>query len=268
MVGKCGLCHEGRELRDSHLLPAAVYKLARESNRRNPNPIIVTPDRASSSSKQVSDMFLCGECEGRFSRGGERYVLSQCTRQGGGFALRELLRASPPFLRDSRFTVYEVGSLLYARTEQYLYFAASVFWRASARSWTYDGRQMERLSLGPYEEQLRLYLLGVAAFPSSARLFVHVWSDARIDFTTVAPTASRADGVRRYKFCIPGILFILFVGKETPQRQDQGALNSSQGQFMWLCPWKSDSLFEGFGRLAMGAIKANRTRTRRNIRAV
>ena len=71
----CGLCQLDRPLVDSHLLPAAAYKLAREPDRQNPNPIVVTPGHAGSSSRQISDEFLCRECEDRFSKRGERYVL-------------------------------------------------------------------------------------------------------------------------------------------------------------------------------------------------
>jgi len=63
----CALCSEELELRNSHLLPA-VYKLAREPHRRDPNPVIVTRRRGGSSSRQVSDHFLCSKCEDRFSR--------------------------------------------------------------------------------------------------------------------------------------------------------------------------------------------------------
>ena len=174
--------------------------------------------------------------------------------------LRESLRASTAFLEDERFNVYEVSSLLGAGTEQYLYFGASVFWRAAARSWNFEGQTLERIGLGPrHEEQFRLFLLGEGPFPTNARLFVHVWSDDPIHFTTVFPTTSRVEGVRRHKFCIPGILFILFVGGKAAHEQDAGALNGTAGQFMWLCPWQNDSLFNGFGRLVMGAIQSGRS---------
>jgi hypothetical protein len=49
----CGLCQLDRPLVNSHLLPAATYKLAREPHRQNPNPIVVTRGRAGSSSRQI-----------------------------------------------------------------------------------------------------------------------------------------------------------------------------------------------------------------------
>ncbi len=246
-VGCCGLCLTTRELRDSHLLPAASYKLSRINSRRDPNPVVVTKGRSFTTSCQVSAYFLCGECEDKFSRNGERYVFNQCARPGGEFKLRELLEKELAVCVDSRFKVFDVTKLLGGRLEQYLYFAASVFWRASAHKWTMEGRALDLISLGSkYQEEFRLYLLGEAAFPVNARIFVHVWSDNRTDFTTTSPSTFRVEGVRRHKFCIPGITFILFLGSEVPKKHDLAALNSTTGQFIWLCQWKDDSLFEGF----------------------
>ena len=83
-----------------------------------------------------------------------------------------------------------------------------------------------------YQEEFRLYLLGEAAFPENGRIFVHVWNDDPIDFTTTTPTSFRVEGVRRHKFCIPGITFILFLGGDVPKNHDQAALNSTKGNYV------------------------------------
>jgi hypothetical protein len=248
-VRRCGLCQELRALRESHLLPAAVYKLARDSSRTNPNPVVLAGGRATATSRQVADRFLCAECEQLFSDRGERYVLGQCARPNGDFKVRKLLETVTPLGEVPPVRIYDVGPLLGPHVDEYLYFAASIFWRASARTWSED---MPRgpFSLGSkYNEQFRLYLLGKADFPQNGRLVVHVWNDVTIDFTTVAPCTGRVDGERRHKFCIPGMTFILFLGGLVPERHDGGALNSTQGKFMWLCSFLYDSLFRGFADL-------------------
>jgi len=251
-VGRCGLCQETRILRESHLLPAAVYRLSRDPSRANPNPVVLAAGRASATSRQVADRFLCDECEQRFSDRGERYVLGQCARPTGEFKARELLEQAVPLAEEAKVRVYDVGKMLGAHVDEYLYFAASVFWRASARAWREDGPR-ERFSLGSgYDEEFRLYLLGQADFPRNGRLFVHVWSDAisgesPVGFTTIGPCSTKIEGERRHKFCIPGITFILFLGRLVPARYDEGALNSTRGRFMWLSPFADDSLFRGFG---------------------
>jgi len=251
MTGRCGLCRGVRELRDSHLLPASVYKLSRSENRKNPHPVVTTRNGVLISARQVSDHFLCVECEDRFSKNGERYVVGQCSRPRS-FKLRQLLEESEAAAVRERFSVYS-PSVLGAHVSEYLYFAASVFWRAAARTWRFDN-QTTGITLGSqHQEAFRRYLLGEAQFPEHARLFMHVWSDKDADFTTVFPCSNRTDGKWRHKFCIPGILFILFVGKESASEADYGALNSSDNPLVWLCPWEDDSLFRGFARLVTSA---------------
>ena len=246
-VGRCGLCRNVRELRDSHLLPAASYKLSRIESRSDPNPVVVSKRRSVTTSRQVSDYFLCSECEDKFSRNGERYVFHQCARRGGEFKLREILAAESPVCVDAKFKIYDVARLLGTRVDQYIYFAASVFWRASAHRWTFDGRTLDLISCGSrYQEEFRRYLLGEAAFPENGRIFVHVWDDVPIEFTTITPTSFRVECMRRHKFCIPGITFILFLGGEVSKKHDQAALNSTKGNYMWACRWHDDSLFESF----------------------
>jgi len=128
----CGLCDSTAELRESHLLPAAAFRLARETNAKNPNPIVVTPRGIAATSRQVSTKFLCSDCEDRFSRLGERHVFSQCLRGTTTFALRTKLLELPSIILDERVAAYDVTDCA-IRPEPYLYFAASVFWRASAR---------------------------------------------------------------------------------------------------------------------------------------
>jgi hypothetical protein len=67
------------------------------------------------------------------------------------------------------------------------------------------------------------------------------------------PCTATVDGTRRHKFYIPGILFILFLGEQVPNRFDARALNGSRQRVMWVCPWENDSLFPG----VLGRIKAS-----------
>jgi len=243
-------------LQDSHLFPAALYKILRDPDRSNPNPVMVTRNHAGTTSRQISAYFLCWDCEQRFSRNGEQYVVGQCA-QRDRFPLRELLQSLEPIEVGSPGTsVYDVEAILGEHAEEYLYFAASIFWRAAARSW---GKQMRQLSLGrTYREQFRLYLLGESEWPQNARLMIHVSSGELLDFI-IDPASVRIGAVHRHKFYIPGILFILFVGATVPRDHDNGAVNSSAGRFMGLLPFEKDSLFGGFGEVAREALRNPKT---------
>jgi len=251
-LGACGLCREQRTLQDSHFFPAALYKIVRDPDRPNPNPVVVTRNHAGTTSRQVSAYFLCWDCEQRFALQGEKYVVSQWA-QRDRFPLRELLLSSKPIgVGSPTFAVYDVGALLAEHAEEYLYFAASIFWRAAARSW---GKGMRQFSLGgKYQEQFRLYLLGESEWPQNARLMIHVSSGELLDIF-MDPVGVRIGAVHRHKFYIPGILFILFVGATVPREHDGGAFNSSVGRFMGLLPFENDSLFEGFGKVAREALR-------------
>src|SRR5438309_7788233 len=128
MVASCGLCLQTRELQNSHLLPAALYRQLRDpSAGSDPNPVLTTNKRSLTSSKQVSSPFLCADCELRFSVNGENYVVTQCAQRSGQFKLRELLQSTSPLSVDDvhRTAVYDVKQLLDGHLDQYLYFAAS-----------------------------------------------------------------------------------------------------------------------------------------------
>jgi hypothetical protein len=244
---ECGLCKKIKSLRNSHLLPAAVYKLSRTPTiKKDPNPVLVTNKKALTSSKQVSTPFLCEDCEQRFSKYGETYVLAQCARPNSQFNLRELIKTASPLIDIPEGKVYNVQPLLGSNVGRYLYFAASVFWRASAHSWKIGNEIVGQISLDKqFQDQLRLYLLGETNFPQNARIFVHVSSEAQPDMITVFPCSTKVNGVSRYKFYILGLLFILFIDNDLSQILDEVALNGSHHQCMWLCPWHNDSLFHG-----------------------
>ena len=244
------------------MLPAALYRLTREPvpGGSDPNPVVISRTVSVTTSRQISAPFLCSECEKRFSENGERYVLAHCARPGQGFRLRGMLEVALPFLRERGILVYDADAVLKVDAiEKYIYFATSVFWRASARRWTNEhGERIADISLGnDYDEQFRQYLLGEREFPSNARIVVHVSSDdvagPMVVFPCVGPVV---DGKRRFKFYIPGILFVLFL--DVPTTDDAGALNGKGRRLIWLCPWRNDSLFEGFVRMIRGSRPAGR----------
>jgi hypothetical protein len=156
------------------------------------------------------------------------------------------LEATSPLESRGPVRVYDVGPLLGKHVDQYLYFGASVFWRASAHAWYQETGALGRFTLGPdYQEQFRRYLLGQAAFPLEARLWVHVSSGTLKEPLIVFPCTTAVDGAHRHKFYVPGILFILFVGEHVQTRFDERALNGTRRPVMWVCPWEKDSLFRG-----------------------
>lgn len=252
MTGKCGLCRKSARLRSSHLMPAAIYKLLQSPTKVNPHPVVIRPKRSIITSKQVSSSFLCHQCEQLFSDKGERDVIAQCARPNGEFGLRASLETTiPSFVSSSPdWQVFDVEPVLGDQIDRYLYFAASVLWRAAAHRWEYGGSPVLPIVLGaPYQEHFRKYLLGEEPFPSNVRLHVHVANEPRPDMICTFPCTSRHELAHRHRFNIPGVAFTFFVGGRSEALYNQGALNGS-AHCMWLCPFRQDALFEGFCSVA------------------
>jgi hypothetical protein len=253
-VGQCALCLQpNAKLQSSHLLPKALYKLVRGPvGQGRSKHVSVTPDRTTLSDRQVEDYLLCEVCEQKLSRNGESYVLRQYSRGHGKFKLRQLLTAAVPVCEQGNTRLYEVTSLLGDFVEQYLYFAASVFWRASAHTWNFLDTSI-RISLGEYQEKFRLYLHGEAPFPVNARLHMHVSSDDDLTDTAIPPCSSAGDPPISHAFYIPGILFRIYIGcdLEIEAMHDYNvfALNGRGGHFIAMCPWKDDLLLRNFQKI-------------------
>ena len=135
----------------SHLLPASVYKLLRDVSEKNPNPIIIANGLACTTSVQVQKPFLCSECEGLFSKCGERVCVGQCARFDR-FPLREKLKTVTPLVSGPELALFDLRQAFGDEADSFAYFAASVFWRASVTRWAnHDGKQLDPINLGPYE---------------------------------------------------------------------------------------------------------------------
>ena len=121
-------------------------------------------------------------------------------------------------LSSPGFTVFEGRTVPDINAGKLMYFAASIFWRGAAHDWVLMRQRPTRLSLGPYEESLRQFLLD-GPFPENASLIVSVTNSmSRMpNMLLVFPyLKSRDAGYRQYRFTIPGITFQLFLGKSMP----------------------------------------------------
>src|SRR5206468_2073449 len=95
------------QLLKSHLLPKALYRLARTADPTKPNPVFVTPKAAQITSNQLANHLLCRDCEERFNRGGETWVMANRWHSETNFPIHAALATSAPlsWLRAApRFT--------------------------------------------------------------------------------------------------------------------------------------------------------------------
>ena len=219
-IGQCRLCRqEGAELRDSHIVPSWAYARIVSDLAKPANPVSITGDVALLSSKQVREHMLCEGCEQRLS-GWENYASSMVVQEDESFpwikhSLPVFARVGPDVLPTDEVALLECSRLdVHALAS----FGASVVWRASASRVAVPG-----VSLGPYEDKFRKYLVNGAPFPSVARLVIYVHTPARrIGFPSAnrmitVPTTVKNTGYARHWFLLCGVSFHLFVGGLLPE---------------------------------------------------
>jgi hypothetical protein len=216
LIEPCRLCLKTKELQDSHLIPAAFYKLL------GPNPVVVNPNSQGRTSKQVRGRMLCGTCEHRFNLGGENWVLKNFWRSPTRFRLRDALLAATPVRSTLPYEGFAGASTPGVDVDKIAYFGASIFWRACLPGWRgARGYELVPLVLGTYEDELRLFLLGERSFPDDVALVTALGVSMEVHRTGVAIdpwTKERHPhmGYEHHRFVVPGICFDMFTGRGIP----------------------------------------------------
>jgi hypothetical protein len=164
----------------------------------------VTASTTFQTSEQVSDYLLCRRCELRLAQNGEEWVLRNSPHRNGRFPMREALLRSPIKSTIRAGESYKEPYDSAFDLERLVYFAASVFWRASVHTWDRVKHLMERAPL-PLElnEQLRLFLLLISV--SASKPLPH------IIFPQANKRANLTD-IIGYDFAVPGLQFRLMYG--------------------------------------------------------
>lgn len=209
-TGICKLCQRKQLLCDSHYLPAFFYRLTSGTGR---NPVLITPRYYGSMGRHTIDYLLCEACEQRFNKEGEEWVIRNCSLAPGSFPLREQLLKQAPEMEEQ-------GTKFYAATEaakidcgKVAYFALSIFWRASVHRWRIGKRLDMPISLGPYREILRRFLVGGTQLPREVYLTVWVSSLPTPHPVGCYPYSLKTPTGFIHTFNIPGIEFTLKVGR-------------------------------------------------------
>jgi hypothetical protein len=217
VVGDCGLCQKmGVELLDSHYVPRSLYKLIRDPRFQNPHPVLIAGGASRISSRQASDYFLCADCEDRFSKRCESWVLANCWRDEKTFKLRDALLESKPLAGSTADTKIYLGEQIPGvEPDKLAYFGASIFWRGAARAWQIDQVRVPRLPFSRYEELFRLFLLDKGPWPEKAVMYIFVGAgmESMRNNIVLIPAKISTNGSYIYRFRIPGITYLLLLGE-------------------------------------------------------
>lgn len=235
-IRECRLCREVRPLCKSHLTPAGAFRPLRNRASKNPNPVYVSDAAAYTSAKQLQDYLLCTPCEQLLRKRGEDWVLANCYRDEQDFKIREaLFRQGPAKVREDGVAVYRASSIPEIDAKQLIYFGMSVFWRAGAHSWK-RAKDHIHISLGPYLESLRLFLLDQAPFPPKMVLAVRVRSTDALAASANYPISENREGYHVHQFSIPGLVFSLLVGRKVPDADLYYCTAPSLERFIGISP--------------------------------
>jgi len=208
-LGTCKLCLQTRMLQDSHLLPAALYRMSRLDGAANPNPYLISAKRTIQTSRQIKDYVLCRDCEQRINRGGEHYAMSQVNRNGS-FPLLAMLNSVPASRSSSGFSWYYANSTPSIDRDKLGYFALSVFWRASVHIWHRPEKKEPPIRLGALEEPIRRYLLGLRSFPDDVVvLLLFVCTDLFSQNVFYEPSKGNELDDTTWTFQVRGLNFFL-----------------------------------------------------------
>lgn len=217
VMPQCKLClNHVVKLERSHFISSGIYKRLRDDHEKNPNPYHITLMGAVQTSKQLTAPLLCWNCEQRFNKLGEDWVLRHCLQKDGQFPLASILSARPADVSSSHTPtrLYYASSIPGIDVSALAYFGASIFWRGSIHPWNTDGAIP--IKLGPFQEPLRRYLTGEQPFPQECALWATVREGKEIDRLTYPPAGRRVGKFHSHRFPMPGLVFILMVGKNIP----------------------------------------------------
>lgn len=204
--GICRLCQREAELKRSHLIGRAIYRLCRDDN--DEDPITMTPEVVAKTSRQIRDYLLCTTCEDLFSKRGERYVSNLVWRRKDGFPFLNKLQLALPIRHTETHSVLS-GEQVGIDTDKLAYYALSVVWRSGVHEWTTIQNQTSSVALpADQEESIRRFLLGETALPEHVGVVVTVCSDLASQVLVLLPTLFQGlSDVLIYRLLVRGVDF-------------------------------------------------------------
>jgi hypothetical protein len=217
-MGTCRLClTPGVALHESHYMPQGLHKIVQGGG---PTATEIKGTVAMLSSRQAKTHLLCADCEKRFSKRGEDWIIDNCWRSPTGFRLLDALERSPTPWTSGGIRVYEARKVPGVDVDRIVYFAASVFWRGAAHAWNDSSEKAPgggpvNIDFGTHLESLRRFLMDDGPFPHEMYLstLIEDKRDANDNMHLVPPFMAFDQGYDVFRCFIPGVTFTLWIGE-------------------------------------------------------
>jgi hypothetical protein len=251
--GTCKLCLQEKQLVSSHLMPRALYQYCYKDEHR---PIKYGDGFLLPTDRQTQDYLLCENCEDILNKGGESWIADKLATWERRFPLYDTLTKFPPDFNEDGMVVYFAVKNPEIKIDQLAHFALGLFWKASVHPWK-AGRIEPRIELGPYSEEIRKWLRGEGAFPKNVYLIAVVERPARAQIALNDPYESGNDGWRSFFTHVPGLLFMLAVGKTVDEGTRVLCMQNSPGNPINLSEGLTDKYEQLMAETVQQARKTN-----------
>ncbi|MCH7301168.1 hypothetical protein MBA34_19300 [Pseudomonas capeferrum] len=246
----CRLCKQEKKLINSHFIPAAAYSHLRwDTNLGLQQSVIINQytNSIAQTDKQVKQPLLCGACEDLFSKKGER-IVGQLWATQSGFPLFEILRSKEPAATHPLFEGYSPDSIDKGHLDALVYFAVSIFWRASVWDWQRDKNPYGNGLGARYELEFANFLLSGSKLNNFC-LYIELNSDEKTRRMFSFPSCVRREGSWYHSFVILGFRFVMVVGAgESKMKRvcDMFGFNPVVG----ISDYSSTAVFKGLSEFA------------------
>jgi len=202
------MCLRQKELVRSHLVSRKAHEYC---DREGHNPIVLTRGTLMASDRQIQHPLLCFDCEQILNFEGENWCVDKLATFEKTFPLYDLVAKGHPVAANGT-TIYFVRDVPEVETEKIIHFGMGMFWKAAVHSWE-GGTTDPRIDLGPYAEPIRAWLRGESSFPRHCYLVVNIAPPERAQIGLFAPYLAEKKSWHVYYVYVPGLLFMLNVGR-------------------------------------------------------
>lgn len=248
--GICKLCLKEKQLVSSHFMPRALYEYCRKGEHR---PVKYGDGFLLPTDRQTQDYLLCEDCELILSQGGESWIADKLATWERKFPLYDILTKLPAGFDEDGMVVYFAAQNPEIKIDKLAHFALGLFWKASVHPWK-AGRIEPRIELGPYSEEIRKWLRGESAFPKNLYLITVVERPARAQIAMNDPYESGGDGWRSFFVHVPGVLFMLAVGKTVGEEIRAMCMQNGPGNPINI----SEGLTDSYEQMMAGTVRQSR----------
>ena len=247
------MCLQQKMLVKSHFMPASLYDYCRKDEH---SPIKVGKGFLLPTDRQTWTYLLCNDCERILNDGGESWIADKLATWERSFPLYSVLTQRPPYFEEDGTSIYYAATNPDISVAKLKHFALGMFWKASVHSWSASERE-PRIELGPYSDAIRIWLINGTDFPRHVYLCVDIARPERAQIVLIDPFEADRNEWRTFFFLVPGVSFILEVGKGVNDAAKSLCIQNNPDAPITVCDSLIDKFEQELAKQVRGLRKTN-----------